>query len=110
MLYAQRMTKSVTPPATAQSLGALLKSVGDIMRKDKGFNGDLDRLPKLAWIMFLKILDDPEIQREGEVKPAAKKFKSASEPTYRWRDGATPCPRHPRSRLQRRSMKLPNRK
>jgi hypothetical protein len=32
-------------PATAQSLGALLKSARDIMRKDKGFNGDLDRLP-----------------------------------------------------------------
>jgi len=30
---------------TAQSLGALLKSARDIMRKDKGLNGDLDRLP-----------------------------------------------------------------
>jgi len=27
---------------TAQSLGALLKSARDIMRKDKGLNGDLD--------------------------------------------------------------------
>jgi type I restriction enzyme M protein len=26
---------------TAQSLGALLKSARDIMRKDKGLNGDL---------------------------------------------------------------------
>ncbi|MBI4327413.1 MAG: hypothetical protein HY674_19440 [Chloroflexi bacterium] len=32
-------------PTTAQSLGALLKSARDIMRKDKGLNGDLDRLP-----------------------------------------------------------------
>jgi len=31
-------------PTTAQSLGALLKSARDIMRKDKGLNGDLDRL------------------------------------------------------------------
>ncbi len=30
---------------TAQSLGALLKSAPDIMRKDKGLNGDFDRLP-----------------------------------------------------------------
>ena len=28
------------------------------MRKDKGLNGDLDRLPMLTWIMFLKFLDD----------------------------------------------------
>jgi len=28
-----------TQPTTAQSLGALLKSARDIMRKDKGLNG-----------------------------------------------------------------------
>jgi type I restriction enzyme M protein len=55
-------------PTTAQSLGALLKSARDIMRKDKGLNGDLDRLPMLTWSMFLKFLDDLEIQREGEWK------------------------------------------
>ena len=32
-------------PTTAQTLGSLLKSACDIMRKDKGLNGDLDRLP-----------------------------------------------------------------
>src|SRR5260370_29004820 len=73
---------------TAQSLGALLKSARDIMRKDKGLNGDLDRLPMLTWIMFLKFLDDLELQREGESKLAAKKFKPAIEPPYRWRDWA----------------------
>jgi type I restriction enzyme M protein len=30
------------------------------MRKNKGLNGDLDRLPMLTWIMFLKFLDDME--------------------------------------------------
>jgi type I restriction enzyme M protein len=77
-----------TQPTTAQSLGALLKSARDIMRKDKGLNGDLDRLPMLTWIMFLKFLDDMEIQREGEAKLAGKKFKPAIEPPYRWRDWA----------------------
>jgi len=73
---------------TAQSLGALIKSARDIMRKDKGLNGDLDRLPMLTWIMFLKFLDDLEIQRQGEAKLATKKFKPAIEPPYRWRDWA----------------------
>ena len=58
------------------------------MRKDKGLNGDLDRLPMLTWIMFLKFLDDLELQREGEAKLAGKKFKPAIEPPYRWRDWA----------------------
>ena len=58
------------------------------MRKDKGLNGDLDRLPLLTWIMFLKFLDDLEIQREEEVALAGKKFRAAIDPPYRWRDWA----------------------
>src|SRR3954447_26948908 len=73
---------------TAQSLGSLLKSARDIMRKDKGLNGDLDRLPLLTWIMFLKFLDDLELQRAEEAKLAGKKFKPAIEAPYRWRDWA----------------------
>src|SRR5437870_6443971 len=73
---------------TAQSLGSLLKSARDIMRKDKGLNGDLDRLPLLTWIMFLKFLDDLELQRAEEAKLAGKKFRPAIDPPYRWRDWA----------------------
>jgi len=85
-----RKPASAAAPAltTAQSLGSLIKSARDIMRKDKGLNGDLDRLPMLTWIMFLKFLDDLEQQRETEAKLAGKKFKPAIEPPYRWRDWA----------------------
>ncbi len=76
------------PQTTAQSLGSLLKSARDIMRKDKGLNGDLDRLPMLTWIMFLKFLDDLERQREEEATLGGKKFRPAVEPPYRWRDWA----------------------
>jgi type I restriction enzyme M protein len=77
-----------TFPTTTQTLGSLLKSARDIMRKDKGLNGDLDRLPMLTWIMFLKFLDDLESQRETEARLAGKKFKPAIEAPYRWRDWA----------------------
>ena len=80
-------TNSVTP-TTSQALGSLLKSARDIMRKDKGLNGDLDRLPLLTWIMFLKFLDDLEFQREEETALAGKKFRPAIEQPYRWRDWA----------------------
>jgi type I restriction enzyme M protein len=58
------------------------------MRKDKGLNGDLDRLPLLTWIMFLKFLDDLEAAGEEEAALAGKKFRAAIEPPYRWRDWA----------------------
>lgn len=76
------------PMTTSQMLGSLLKSARDIMRKDKGLNGDLDRLPLLTWIMFLKFLDDLEQQREEEAALSGKKFKAAIEAPYRWRDWA----------------------
>jgi type I restriction enzyme M protein len=54
----QKTTTEQKPLTTAQQLGSLIKSARDIMRKDKGLNGDLDRLPMLTWVMFLKFLDD----------------------------------------------------
>src|SRR5258708_12599136 len=84
-----RKTKIEVPKSTAQQLGSIVKSSRDIMRKDKGLNGDLDRLPMLTWIMFLKFLDDMEEIRKEEANLAGKKFRQAIEPPYRWRDWAS---------------------
>src|SRR5258708_1375782 len=83
-----RKTKGEDPKSTAQQLGSIVKSSRDIMRKDKGLNGDLDRLPMLTWIMFLKFLDDMERVREEEAKLAVKKFAPAIDRPYRGRDWA----------------------
>jgi type I restriction enzyme M protein len=85
---ARKQSNPPTGLTTAQRLGSLLKSARDVMRKDKGLNGDLDRLPMLTWLMFLKFLDDHEAVRETEAKLARKKFRPAVEPPYRWRDWA----------------------
>src|SRR5476649_2261119 len=82
-------TKNTVTPTTAQQLGTLIKSARDIMRKDKGLNGDLDRLPLLTWIMFLKFLDDREKLEEARAGIGGKKYKSAVEEPYRWRDWGT---------------------
>ena len=83
-----RKTKTELPKSTAQQLGSVVKSCRDIMRKDKGLSGDLDRLPMLTWIMFLKFLDDMDQVRQEEAKLAGKKFRQTFEPPYRWRDWA----------------------
>jgi type I restriction enzyme M protein len=84
------MAKSKPAPTltTVQQLGSIVKSARDIMRKDKGLNGDLDRLPMLTWIMFLKFLDDMERIRKQEATMAGGRFRAAIEPPYRWRDWA----------------------
>lgn len=84
----RRKKTNEQPPTTAQQLGSLIKSARDIMRKDKGLSGDLDRLPMLTWIMFLKFLDDMEQIREQEAVLGKKRFRPAIEAPYRWRDWA----------------------
>ena len=81
--------KTQAPPlTTAQQLGSLIKSARDIMRKDKGLNGDLDRLPMLTWIMFLKFLDDMERIEEERAELAGTDYRPIIEAPYRWRDWA----------------------
>jgi len=77
-----------TPTTTAERLGSVVKSCRKIMRKDKGLNGDLDRLPMLTWIMFLKFLDDMEQIEESDAKMKKARYHSAIESPYRWRDWA----------------------
>lgn len=85
---AQQLELLENSRTTAQELGALIKSARDIMRKDKGLNGELDRIPMLTWIMFLKFLDDMEHIRESEAELAGEDFHPLIAPPYRWRDWA----------------------
>ncbi|HEU5081309.1 MAG TPA: class I SAM-dependent DNA methyltransferase [Opitutaceae bacterium] len=83
-----RSKKDSPTLTTAQRLSALIKSARQIMRKDKGLNGDLDRLPLFTWILFLKFLDDMELAGEQEAKLAGKKYTPVITAPYRWRDWA----------------------
>jgi type I restriction enzyme M protein len=83
-----RTSKKKPPETTAQRLDSIIKSARKIMRKDKALSGDLDRLPMLTWIMFLKFLDDMERIEEAKAEIAGKSYRRMIEPPYRWRDWA----------------------
>lgn len=74
------------PSATSPQakLAAVIKSGRDAMRKDAGLNGDLDRIPQLAWLLFLKAFDGAEHNREV----TEPEYRPAIEAPYRWRDWA----------------------
>jgi len=78
----------VTPaPTTSRaSLTAAIKSARDIMRKDPGLNGDVDRIPQIAWLLFLKAFAALEANREV-LDPH---YRPAIEAPYRWQDWAGP--------------------
>ena len=84
----KKEAKPVVIETPAQRLSGIIKTCRNIMRKDKGMNGDGDRLPMLTWIMFLKFLDDNENLQEVNAQLEGKKYKSAIAEPYRWRDWA----------------------
>jgi type I restriction enzyme M protein len=72
-------------PTTPQAkLNAAIKSARDIMRKDAGLNGDLDRIPQLAWLLFLRAFD--ALEERSEL--TERNYRPTIEEPYRWRDWA----------------------
>lgn len=79
---ARRTTSAHEPQSSRQDLAAVIKRARDLMRTDPGLNGDLDRLPQLAWLLFLKAFDDLEEDRAA-LDPQHTPLLSNG---YRWRD------------------------
>lgn len=67
------------------SIGNILKTLKEIMWKDKGVDGDAQRLAQIVWLLFLKIFDFKEEERELE-----DDYVPVIPEGYRWRDWADP--------------------
>jgi len=67
------------------NLTTLVKSIQDIMRQDAGVDGDAQRISQLAWMIFLKIFDDKELEYELE----DENYESPIAEKLRWRNWAT---------------------
>ena len=64
----------------------IIESARQKLRKDKGLNGDADRIPLITWVMFLKLLDDYEDIRKNEAKLSSKKFLPLFSEEYSWKN------------------------
>jgi len=63
------------------SIGTTIKTIQDIMRKDAGVDGDAQRISQLGWMIFLKVFDDHEAEKEVIVDG----YKSPVPTRLRWR-------------------------
>lgn len=66
------------------SIGNVIKSIQDIMRKDVGVDGDAQRISQMGWMLFLKIFSD----REAEYELTQDKYKSPIPKKYLWQSWA----------------------
>lgn len=46
------------------NISGIIKSIQNIMRQDKGLNGDAQRIEQLGWMLFLKIFDDKDAEMQ----------------------------------------------
>ena len=46
------------------NIGGVIKSIRDIFRKDPGLSGDAQRIEQLGWMIFLKLFDDKDLEKE----------------------------------------------
>ena len=66
------------------SIGNIVKRIQDIMRMDKGVNGDAQRIEQMTWILFLKVYDAKEEIWEFR----DDNYQSIIPEQYKWRNWA----------------------
>ena len=84
----KRLALAAEPKTTQAQLSSIIKSARDLMRKDAGLSGELDRLPQLSWVLFLKCYDDLEQGREASAVLSGQPYRAVIPARYRWRDWA----------------------
>ncbi len=66
------------------AISNIVHSVRNIMRRDPGVDGDAQRISQMTWIIFLKVFDAMEQEKEAE----NSKYKSSLPEEIRWRNWA----------------------
>ncbi|MDD4581749.1 MAG: class I SAM-dependent DNA methyltransferase [Bacteroidales bacterium] len=66
------------------NISGVIKSIRDIFRKDPGLSGDAQRIEQLGWMIFLKLFDDKDKEKEM-VEPT---YKSPIPSELQWRNWA----------------------
>ncbi|MFH1358526.1 MAG: N-6 DNA methylase [archaeon] len=66
------------------AISNIVHSVRNIMRRDPGVDGDAQRISQMTWMIFLKVFDAMEQEKEAE----NSKYKSPLPEEIRWRNWA----------------------
>ena len=61
-----------------------------ILRQDAGCTTELDYIEQSSWMMFLKYLDDYEIEKETTAKLSGQSYSCIISEEYRWKTWAAP--------------------
>ena len=68
----------------------VFKNVDDVLWKDAGCSSEMDYIEQTSWMLFLKYLNDYEIEKEKEAKLANQMYSRLIEEKFRWNSWAAP--------------------
>ncbi|MBU1699049.1 MAG: type I restriction-modification system subunit M [Candidatus Eisenbacteria bacterium] len=66
------------------------KNIDDVLWKEAGCSSELDYTEQTSWMLFLKYLDDLELERAMEAKLVGKGYKFLLNKPHRWASWAAP--------------------
>ena len=66
------------------------KNIDDILHKDAGCSSELDYVEQTSWILFLKYLDDLELDRATAAELTGKAYNPIIDTKYQWHTWAAP--------------------
>ncbi len=66
------------------------KNIDDVLWKEAGCTTELDYTEQTSWILFLKYLDDLEVERGNLAELGGKPYSQIIEGEYRWAKWAAP--------------------
>src|ERR1700676_2040680 len=66
------------------------KNIDDVLHKEAGCTTELDYTEQTSWLLFLKYLDDLELDKKTEAALEGRKFQYILAPEYRWNSWAAP--------------------
>ena len=66
------------------------KNIDDALWKDSGCDSELDYIGQSSWLLFLKYLNDLELEKADEAELQGKEYSYILDETYRWTTWAAP--------------------
>ncbi len=69
---------------------AAFKNIDDTLWKDAGCNSELDYIEQTSWVLFLKYLDDYEVEKEKAALLDGNTYERIIDGEFRWQEWAAP--------------------
>ena len=68
----------------------IFKNIDDILFKDAGADSELDYIEQTSWILFLRYLNELELDKKDEAELKGQSYTFILDEEYRWANWAMP--------------------